>query len=69
MIEKIDAKNWKVKLRKKYISLFDDLFGSLETIKNMKLKEINKIFATIEVRDVNSKLNEMQISHDVAVNY
>jgi len=69
VIEKIDAKNWKVKLRKKYISLFDDLFGSLETIKNMKLKEINKIFATIEVRDVNSKLNEMQISHDVAVNY
>jgi|LauGreDrversion4_2_1035121.scaffolds.fasta_scaffold456892_1 hypothetical protein len=28
-IQRIDAKNWKTKLRKSYIGLFDELFGSL----------------------------------------
>ncbi|CDW90788.1 UNKNOWN [Stylonychia lemnae] len=68
-IERIDAKNWKVKLRQNYLRLFDDLYGSLDKIKNQKLREINNIFAQIDVKDVNQKLNEMQVSHDVALNY
>lgn len=68
-IDKIDAKNWKNTLRANYLTLFDELYGSLESIKNQKLNEINEVFASINVKEVNHSLNEMQVSHDVAQKY
>lgn len=58
-IERIDAKNWKNKLRHTYLQLFDDLFSSLKDIRNQKLKEINEVFSTINVKEVNHGMNEM----------
>ena len=68
-IDRIDAKGWKNTLRNNYLQLFDDLFSSLDEIKNSKLKEINQIFWSIDLREVNSSLNEMKVSHDMAVTY
>eukprot|EP00347_Sterkiella_histriomuscorum_P010145 403377429 len=68
-IDRIDAKNWKTTLRSNYLQLFDELFNSLDVIKNQKLRDINEIFTLINIKEVNHGLNEMQVSHDIAKKY
>lgn len=68
-IQRIDAKNWKTKLRSNYLTLFDELLKSLYEIRDSKLNDVNKAFKTIDVDEVNQCLNSMKVSHDMAHNY
>ena len=57
------------KLRKNYLSLFDDLLQSLFEIRDSKLNEFNEIFKKIDVEEVNKALNSITVSHDLASSY